>query len=853
MSVYDLARIQVPAVPPGFSDDTADHDFVPAPCQVACPVGTDAPSYIAYIWEKRTEDAFEAITATNPFSSICGRVCDAPCEPACRRESSDGAVQIRNLKRYVMDQLGKDYRPEPVAVTRNERIAIVGAGPAGLTAAHDLCVSGFSVDVYEMTDRAGGTMVWGIPEFRLPPGIIDEDIERLLQKCPGLKIHLNSPLGESVSLDQLKSEYEAVLLTLGAWWGKPMEIPGESDHRVVDGVSFLRRINAGERPELPETVVVVGGGDVAMDACRVAKRLPGCKTVKVIYRRGADDIPARKIELHHALREDIEFVYNTLQTGVTGSTQGLRLSCVRTEPGEPDEDGRRAPVIVAGSEHEIACGMVIAAVGQKGESSELELHDLMDDDRVRADFASMRTADSKVFAAGDGAFGGSTIVVAMHHGQRAAYYIRSFLDGIENPIPYRTPYRTRRVPVAQDLLWEINPVEEPVFHGLGQNPVAFPEIEDTYDEAAAQREAARCYRCDAETGSADYSVHHREDLFSMARTNPLDQVKHRAMLQRRLQLRENPFPKDRWPSLDDLVFLPANLSRLVIDPYREACRIDVALGDTLALDLPFLVTGFDSAPEDVRLALGTALSELGVAYLGRRPLSDATPWLALEPDADCHGMAGRIQPWDALSELDGFVGGLRGASVSRVDEVDAAVDAALEHELDLLLLDGSAATGGVGGELDECPRFDLLPHAVMALRRRRREEHVALVYHGGMRSGTDAAKMIALGASAVVYGVAAAIAAGGTIRDNTLEYHSDRMPEDRTAGLRALLQANASEASMMARCTGKTRLHNLEPEDLRAVTLATAEMTQVPLAGHRASAALASDAGAENRGISARG
>ncbi len=833
MSVYDLARIQMPVAPPGFCDDTTDRHFVPAPCQVACPVGTDAPSYIAYIWEKQTEDAFEAITATNPFSSICGRVCDAPCEPACRRESSDGAVQIRNLKRYVMDQLGPNYQPAPVAVTRNETVGIVGAGPAGLTAAHDLCVAGFGVDVYEMTDRTGGTMIWGIPEFRLPPGVIGEDIERLKQKCPGLKIHLNSPLGESVSLDQLKARHGAVLLALGSWWGKPMDIPGESDDRVVDGVSFLRRINAGERPQLPETVVVIGGGDVAMDACRVAKRLPGCKTVKVIYRRGADEIPARKIELHHALRENIEFIYNTLQTRVTGSDEGLRMSCVRTEPGEPDEDGRRVPMIIQGSEHEIACGMVIAAVGQKGECSELKRHGLMDIDRVRADFATMRTADSRVFAAGDGAFGGSTIVMAMSHGQRAAYYIRSFLDGIENPTPYRTPYRTRKVPLAQDLLWEIHPVEEPVFHGLGQNPVAFPEIEDTYDKAAALREAARCYRCDAETGSADYSVHHREDLFSMARTNPLDQGKHRAMLQRRLQLRDNPFPKDRWPSLDDLVFLPANLSRLVIDPYREACRIDVALGGTLTLDLPFLVTGFDTAPEDVRLAVGAALNELGVVYCGRKPLSEATPWLALDPDAHCDALAGRILPWDSLSGLDGF-DGLRGASVSRSGDVEPAVDAALEHGLDLLLLDGTTGAGDLGGELGNPPQFDLLPRAVMALRQRRREEHVALVYTGGVRSGTDAAKMIAMGASAVIYGVAAAIAVGGTIQDGTIHYLADRTAEDRTTGLGALLQANASEASIMARCTGKTRLHNLEPEDLRAVTLATAKVTQIPLVGHRA-------------------
>ena len=837
MSVYDLDRIHVPAVPPGFEDDTDDQHFVPAPCQVACPVGTDAPSYIAYIWEKRPEEAFEAITATNPFSSICGRVCDAPCEPACRRESSDGAIQIRNLKRYVMNQLGANFRPESIPVTRTETIGIVGSGPAGLTAAHDLCVAGFEVHVYEMTDRLGGTMIWGIPEFRLPPGIIEEDIERLKHKCPGLKIHLNSELGDTVSLEVLKSRHDAVLLAIGAWWGKSMSIPGEKSDRVVDGVSFLRRINDGERPQLPETVVVVGGGDVAMDACRVAKRLPGCKTVKVIYRRGPEDIPARKIELHHAVREEVEFIYNTLQTDVLETEEGLSLKCVRTEAGEPDEDGRRSPVIVENSEHAISCGMVIAAVGQKGECAELESYNLMGSDRIKAEFASMRTVDSKVFAAGDGAFGGSTIVMAMHHGQRAAYYIKSYLDGISDPIPYRTPYRTRRVPVAQDLQWEILPLEEPVFHGLGDNPVAFPEIEDTYDEGAALREAARCYRCDAETGSADYSVHHREDIFSMARTNPLDVAKHRAMLQRRLQPRENPFPEGRWPSLDDLVFLPANLSRLVIDPYREACRTDVTLGEELRLDPPFLLTGFDAAPQEIQRAIGLTLKELDIAYVGTHPINSSTPWIqwCRVDEAPDNRAMGYVQDWhDGLGEPKGLqLGGLRGLSVSQSDQVESAIDYALHHGLELLILDGAHSLGDLEGELNNQPQFDLLPLAVLALRRQRKEETITLVYAGGVRSGTDAAKLIAMGASAVVYGVAAAMAMGGVINANSMSYQSDRTMEERGLGLQALLKANAGEASMMARCTGKTRLHNLEPEDLRSVTLATAETTRIPLVGHQ--------------------
>jgi NADPH-dependent glutamate synthase beta subunit-like oxidoreductase len=272
MAVYDLNRIRVPEAPPEYEDHTPDVHYVPAPCQVACPIGTDAPSYIAYIWEDKYEEAFEAITATNPFSAICGRVCDAPCEPACRRVDSDGPLQIRNLKRFVMDKLGPTYRPPPAPVTQAQSVAVVGSGPAGLTAAHDLCVAGYRVHVYEMSDRLGGMMVWGIPAFRLPPGVIQQDIDRLMQRCPGLEVHLNTALGRDVDLDELKTRHDAVLLTIGSWWGKPMGIPGEADERVVDGVGFLRRINGGERPELPETVVVVGGGDVAMDACRAANR-----------------------------------------------------------------------------------------------------------------------------------------------------------------------------------------------------------------------------------------------------------------------------------------------------------------------------------------------------------------------------------------------------------------------------------------------------------------------------------------------------------------------------------------------------------------------------------------------------
>jgi NADPH-dependent glutamate synthase beta subunit-like oxidoreductase len=839
--VYDLNRIAVPDAPPDYEDHARERHYVPAPCQVACPVGTDAPSYIGYIWEEKWEQAFEAITATNPFSSICGRVCDAPCEPACRRAQSDGPLAIRNLKRTVMDQLGKSWKPQPNPVTQSQSIAVVGAGPAGLTAAHDLAMAGYKVDVYEMSDRPGGMMIWGIPGFRCPANVIEEDMERLFAKCPGIDLHLNCALGTDVTLEELKQKHDAVLLTIGSWWGKAMNIPGEKDdERIVDGVSFLRRINAGERPELPGTVVVVGGGDVSMDACRSALRMPGCEKVIVVYRRGEEEIPARKDELEGAYKEGIEFIYNTQQVAIETKGNGLALKCVRTEAGEPDEDGRRRPVVVDGSEYEIDCGMVIAAVGQTAASEHLEDHGLMARDRVATEWDTMGTADPNVFAAGDGAFGGSTIVMAMNHGQRAAYYIKQFLRGISDPLPYRTPYRTRRVPLAQDIMWERFARQEQEFHGVGEAPAEFPEIESGYDLATAKAEAARCYRCDAETGSADYSVLHREDIFSMARTNPLDVNKNRAMLKRRLAPRDNPFPSNRVGTLDDLVFLPANLSRLVIDPYREACKVSTELGGRMELETPFFVAGMDSAPEQVWHGLSAGLKAANCGYIGIRAPGDGARWLQLVLEAEgapdpraevviySLAAAGTEGPLSRANDAQ-----LLGIAVSRAEDVETAVKRALDARCDTLLLDGSGGCGTEAWpELSREPDLSLIRNAISTLRAMNKEEHIDLIWFGGARSGTDAAKLIGLGAKAIAYGIPVAMALGGEITaDHQIAFSADRSDEDSVLAIENILKAHAGEASMMARCSGKTNLMNIEPEDLRAISMATADATAIPLVG----------------------
>ena len=828
--------------PPELADDTGDKHYVPAPCQIACPVGTDAPSYIAHIWEGKFEEAFEAITATNPFSSICGRVCDAPCEPACRRTASDGAVQIRNLKRFVMDKLGAAWRPEPAPVTRDRSVGIVGAGPAGLVAAHDLAVAGFKVDVYEMTDRPGGMMIWGIPAFRLPPGVIDEDLDRLAARCPGLEIHTNTALGRDVALEELKERHDAVCLTIGSWWGKKMGVPGEDDPRVIDGVEFLRRVNDGERPQMPKVVAVIGGGDVAMDACRAALRLPGCERVKVVYRRGPDEIPARRIELEGAIEEGVEFVYNTRQIAVVADgDDALTLRCVKTAPGEPDEDGRRRPETIPGSEHDVVCGMAIAAVGQFGACEDAAAGALMGGDRVVTDWGTMRTADPKVFAAGDGAFGGSTIVVAMGHGQRLAYYVKAFLEGDDNPSPYRTPWRTRRAPVAQDLDWEKFGLHHPPFHGVGDDPIAFPEIESTYTWREARDEAARCYRCDAETGSADYSVRNREDIFLMARMNRADAARQAGMLAKRLRPRENPFPAGRPATVDDLVFLPANLSRLVIDPYREACKVATDLGfGRMEIAQPLFVTGFDDAPANVKAGVAKGIEGVAAGYIGARPIGGDVPWIQLAPngrtapDAGAAGFVHAVGPrFRAPAAIERSRDDqLLGLAVSHAGALEEAIVFGLENGLDALLLDGNAAAGGDWPELGGAPDLTLMRDAVRILRRLGREEEIDLLWFGGLRSGTDAAKLIAMGAKAAVFGMTVALAAGGEIvGDREVAFAPDLAEDERARAVANILKSASGEASMMARCTGKTNLHNLEPEDLRALTLATAEATGIVLAG----------------------
>lgn len=815
------------------ADQSRAPHYEPPPCQVACPIGTDVASYVGLIWEGDKAGALEAITATNPLSAICGRVCDAPCEPACRRTSSDGPVAIRALKRWVLDALGPTYQPEPVHPDKAKSVAIIGAGPAGLTAAQDIALAGYSVDLYEALPKAGGMALWGIPDFRLPASVVEEDIDRILRRCAGIRLHTSTALGRDLTLDGLAASHDAVLLTIGASAGKSLGIPGDDLVGVVDGVTFLNEINGGARPKLPAHVVVIGGGDVAMDACRTARRLPGVDKVTVLYRRGPKEIPARKHELHAAEAEGIEIVYHVAPQSISVSPRDeLVLTCLKTALGEPGADGRRAFSTVAGSEHAIEAGLVIAAVGQKAVSLELARHGLMDGDKIATNPADMSTRLKGVFAAGDAAFGSSTIVQAMFQGHKAAYYVLGHLEGAAHLAPYRTPYRTRNVAVAQDPAWEKLPLEEPRFLGLGKEP--FADAEAPYDDQTAREQAARCYRCDTETGSVDYSVKNREAIFTLARTDSGPATFAR-LTQERLERRPDPRLPAR-ATFDDLVFLPANLTRLVIDPYREACKARTALGGPLDLAQPLLFGGFETAPAAIGQAVDAVLAAQGGAYLGREPLpGGVAPWLQLvdDPLGGATGAAAILArvgvgaaPSLPAAQRPGQLVGL----VATPANADVVVPFAVAARADLLVIDGTGHLGDAWADLAGAPDLALIRKVVDITRALKAEEMIPLVWFGGLRSGTDLAKALALGASAGVANVAAALAAGGRIAPAGLVF-DEADTAQATKRLGAFLQAAVSEALMMARCTGKTNVHNLEPEDLRSISLAAQKATGIVMAG----------------------
>ena len=413
------------------------------PCVSGCPVNVRIPEFIAKVAEGEFEEAYKIITSTNSLPAVCGRVCpqEHQCEGKCVRGIKGESVGIGRLERFVADWHAAHADPNAKVekpVSNGHRVAVVGSGPAGLTCAGDLARMGYEVTVYELFHKAGGVLVYGIPEFRLPKAIVAREVAALEEM--GVKIVTDAVIGRAISIDELLTEegFEAVFLGSGAGLPRFLGIPGENLLGVYSANEFLTRINLmkayREDYDTPikhhKCVAVVGAGNVAMDAARCAKRL-GAEHVYVVYRRGMEEVPTRKEEVHHAQEEEVEFKLLTNPVRVIGDEKGYvtGIECIKMELGEPDEKGRRRPMPVEGSNFVLEVDAMIDALGT---SPNPLLR--MTTPGLEADKHGCLIADEKgktthegVFAGGDAVTGAATVILAMGAGKTAATAIDEYI------------------------------------------------------------------------------------------------------------------------------------------------------------------------------------------------------------------------------------------------------------------------------------------------------------------------------------------------------------------------------------------------------------------------------------------
>lgn len=414
------------------------------PCMSGCPVNVRIPEFITLIAAGEFEKAYEKIQETNSLPAICGRVCpqESQCEQKCVRGIKGEPVGIGRLERFAADWYLQNVSKPVTKTQRNgKKAAVIGSGPAGLTCAGDLAKMGYNVTIFEAFHKAGGVLVYGIPEFRLPKDLVQREIEAL--KALGVEIRTNMVIGKTLTVDELFEEgYEAIFIGSGAGLPMFMGIPGENLNGVYSANEFLTRINLMKAYRFPESdtpilrgnsVAVVGGGNVAMDAARSAMRL-GAEKVYIVYRRSEAEMPARAEEVHHAKEEGIVFKLLTNPTRILGDDKGWvrGMECVEMALGEPDASGRRRPVPVEGSEHVLDVDTVIIAIGTspnpliRSTTSGLETNKW---GCIVADENTGRTSRAGVFAGGDAVTGAATVILAMGAGKNAAKamdeYIRS--------------------------------------------------------------------------------------------------------------------------------------------------------------------------------------------------------------------------------------------------------------------------------------------------------------------------------------------------------------------------------------------------------------------------------------------
>jgi len=474
--------------------------LVRAPCVNACPAGVDVPSYLTKISEGDYATALAIHRKRNPFALVCGRVCPAYCEHRCRRGEVDEAIAIRQAKRFMADQeLANPWTPAKLEDAKAEKIAIIGSGPAGLTSALRLAQRGYPVTVFEALPVAGGMMAVGIPDYRLPREILNEEIEAI--KRAGVEIKLNTALGRDISIDGLMDDegYASVVLAIGAQTSRTLRLPGEDKEGVWGGTEFLKQVALGDAPDLTgKRVAVVGGGNTAIDAARTSMRL-GADQVSIVYRRTREEMPAADLEIEEAQEEGL--VLHTLvnPTAILGNGHVEQLELIRQQLGEFDDSARRRPSPIEGSEFTLDVDVVIAAIGQSSEVDcvgdcgvTFNRNTTVQVDRLLA------TTREGVFAAGDLVLGPATVVEAVAQGNQVAETVDTYLrEGVIGAAAGLKAYDD--LPVAWDMEEYGDakrakmPVQDPIVRRTN-----WQEVELGFSESACREECKRCLRCDLE-------------------------------------------------------------------------------------------------------------------------------------------------------------------------------------------------------------------------------------------------------------------------------------------------------------------------------------------------------------------
>ena len=473
-------------------------------CQEACPVGTNCRGYLNLAAEGRFEEGYILSREPNPVAAMCSYVCSAPCERACRRGDIDRPLAIRAMKRFLVEWHEASGIPDvmPLIEARTERVAVVGAGPAGISVARELATKGYRIDVFDSLPYGGGTMLIGVPAFRLPREAIEMDI-RLVERL-GVRFHFNTTIGRDITFETLQKDYDAIAITAGAMNAVGLDIPGSDLEGVDYGVDFMKKANLGEELTVGRDVVVIGGGYTAMDCSRTALR-HSAEHVSIVYRRTRSELVVDEEELGETEREGVrmEFLASPIELlGENGHVAGVKF--IRNRLGEPDASGRRSPVPVEGSEFVIKADLVIPAVSQAADLTFLPVESVFEvtRGRLKVDPATYATNVRGVFACGDFVTGPTTLIEAAGHGKKAAYAIDRYLAGrtdvtVAANVKITSSWR-HEMPEFYDIL----PRQHiPMVSLMERMPSTDPSInfatpvELGYDASAAVAESTRCLMC----------------------------------------------------------------------------------------------------------------------------------------------------------------------------------------------------------------------------------------------------------------------------------------------------------------------------------------------------------------------